>query len=161
MKRHPRWLPRDISRRNEAMENRPLIIAVDDEETLLKLLRVNLTADGYDVLTASGGEEALELMKQHQPNLIVLDIMLPDLDGFQLLDIIREHSDVPIIVLTARAEEDIVNDVIQHGADDCVKKPFSILELAARIKAKRRRAEKGASLASPTRGDARTNLQDR
>ncbi len=143
------------------MENRPLIIAVDDEETLLKLLRVNLTADGYDVITATDGEEALELLKKHKPNLVVLDIMLPDLDGFQLLDIIRRHSDVPIIVLTARADEYVLCDAIQHGADDCIKKPFSILELAARIKAKRRRAEKGTSLTGQTRGDDRTKLQYR
>ncbi len=137
------------------MENRPLIIAVDDEEALLKLLRVNLTADGYDVITASGGKEALKLLETHRPDLVVLDIMLPDLSGFQLLDIIRQNSDVPIIVLTARAEEDIAHDAINHGADDCIRKPFSILELADRINAKRRRAAKGAKVAARTGAGAK------
>lgn len=129
------------------MEERPLIIAVDDEESILKLLSVNLRADGYEVVTASNGEEALKLMDEYEPDLIILDIMLPGLDGFQVLDLIRQRSQVPVIMLSARAEEAALRDSLLLGADDYMQKPFSLLELAARIKAKRRRAGKTGMVA--------------
>jgi DNA-binding response OmpR family regulator len=131
-----------VQRRVERVEEHPLIIAVDDEESILKLLSVNLRADGYEVVTASNGEEALKLMDECEPDLIILDIMLPGLDGFQVLDLIRQRSQVPVIMLTARAEEAALRDSLLLGADDYMQKPFSLLELAARIKAKRRRAGK-------------------
>ena len=122
------------------MEKRPIILAVDDEETMLKLLRVNLSLDGYDVITASNGVSALELLEERQPDLIILDIMMPGQDGFQVLDLIRERCNVPVIMLTARGEVTTLKDALVLGADDYVKKPFSILELEARIRAKLRRA---------------------
>ena len=125
------------------MEKRPLIMVVDDEETLLKLLRVNLSLDGFDVVTASNGISALELLEERQPQLVILDIMMPGLDGFQVLDGIRQHSDIPVIMCTARCEVNTLRDTLVLGADDYVTKPFSILELEARIRAKLRRAEVG------------------
>ena len=127
------------------MKKRPLIMAVDDEETILKLLRVNLTVDGYDVITAPDGSSALTMLEEHKPDLILLDIMMPGLDGFQVLDLMRQRSNVPVIMLTARCEKETVRDTLGLGADDYVTKPFRILELTARIRAKLRRAEAGVT----------------
>jgi DNA-binding response OmpR family regulator len=124
------------------MERRFTILVVDDEETIRKLLKVNLTADGYEVITASSGEEALALMDKREPDLVILDIMMPGMDGFQTLNLIRKRSDIPVIMLTARAEELTMRDSLELGADDYVQKPFSLLELSARIRAKRRRTGK-------------------
>ena len=127
------------------MKKRPLIMVVDDEEALLKLLSVNLSLDGFDVVTASNGISALELMEEYQPQLVILDIMMPGLDGFQVLDGIRQRSDIPVIMCTARCEVNTVRDTLVLGGDDYVTKPFSILELEARIRAKLRRAEVGVT----------------
>jgi DNA-binding response OmpR family regulator len=124
------------------MERRFTILVVDDEETIRKLLKVNLTADGYEVITASSGEEALALMDKREPELVILDIMMPGMDGFQTLNLIRRRSDIPVIMLTARAEELTMRDSLELGADDYVQKPFSLPELSARIRAKRRRTGK-------------------
>lgn len=123
------------------METQQLILAVDDEESILKLLRVNLALDGYEVVTASNGELALELLDEHRPDLVLLDIMMPDLNGFQVLELIRLHSNIPVIILTARGEKETIRDALGLGADDYVAKPFSIQVLKARIQAKLRRAE--------------------
>jgi len=125
------------------MEKRPLIMAVDDEESILKLLRCNLSVEGCRVITASDGSSALELLEEHKPDLVLLDIMMPGLDGFQTLDLIRERTNVPVIMLTAIDEVTSLRQTLVAGADDYVTKPFSILELTARIRAKLRRAEAG------------------
>ena len=122
------------------MERHPVILAVDDEETMLKLLRVNLTVEGYSIVTASSGISALELLEECEPDLVILDIMMPGIDGFQVLDRIRQRSNVPVIMLTARSEATTLRDALVLGADDYVRKPFSILELTARVRAKMRRA---------------------
>jgi len=106
----------------------------------LKLLRVNLTRDGYEVVTASNGASALELLQERRPDLVILDIMMPDLDGFQVLELIRRRSNIPVIMLTARGEKTTLRDALVLGADDYVTKPFSMLVLDARIRAKLRRA---------------------
>jgi len=121
------------------MEKHPLILVVDDEERLLKLLRVNLTVDGYDVITATDGSSALAMLEEQEPDLVILDIMMPGLDGFQTLDLMRQRSDVPVIMLTARCETETLRDTLGLGADDYVTKPFSMQVLAARIRAKLRR----------------------
>ena len=122
------------------MEKHPLILVVDDEESILKLLRVNLGRDGYELVTASNGESAPELLQERRPDLVILDIMMPGLDGFQVLGLIRQRSNVPVIMLTARGERTTLRDALVLGADDYVTKPFSMSVLAARIKAKLRRA---------------------
>jgi len=124
------------------MVKRPLILAVDDEEPILKLLRVNLSVDGYGIVTAADGKQALEILEECNPDLVILDIMMPGLDGFQVLEMIRERSAVPVIMLTARSEVSCLKDTLLNGADDYVTKPFSFQILSARIQAKLRRARK-------------------
>lgn len=121
------------------MENRPLILAIDDEESMLKLLRTSLPLEGYDIVTASDGVSALELLEESKPDLVILDIMMPGLDGFQVLNLIRQRSSVPVIMLTAKDEEIYLQRALVAGADDYVRKPFNIQILIARIKAKLRR----------------------
>jgi len=115
------------------------ILVVEDEPTLLETLEYNLTHRGYQVCTAADGPTALEVARQEQPDLIVLDVMLPGLDGFEVCRLLRPEMNVPILMLTARDEE--VDKVVglEVGADDYMTKPFSMRELLARIKALLRR----------------------
>ena len=116
---------------------------VEDEENLREALRYNLERGGYTVLTASDGETGVEMARQDSPDLVVLDLMLPGLDGMDACRIIRRQSDVPILMLTAKTEETDKVVGLELGADDYVSKPFSMRELMARIAALLRRA--GAS----------------
>ncbi|MBR3978074.1 MAG: response regulator transcription factor [Oscillospiraceae bacterium] len=116
------------------------ILVVDDEQLLVKGIRFNLQNDGYEVIVGYNGAEALELAKSEQPDLIILDIMMPEMDGLTACVKIREFSDVPIILLTAKAEDMDKLMGFEQGADDYLTKPFNILELKARIRALLRRA---------------------
>ena len=116
------------------------ILVVDDEELLVKGIRFNLQNEGYEVITGSNGVEALTLTKSASPDLIILDVMMPEMDGLTACSKIREFSDVPIILLTAKAEDIDKLMGFEHGADDYLTKPFNILELKARIRALLRRA---------------------
>ena len=116
------------------------ILVVDDEALLVKGIRFNLKSEGYDVITGSNGQEAVEMAQKEQPDLIVLDVMMPVMDGFTACSKIREFSDVPIILLTAKVEDMDKLIGFDHGADDYLTKPFNILELKARIRALLRRA---------------------
>lgn len=118
-----------------------LILVVDDEHLYRHLLQVNLEKDGYDVITANDGEEALDLTSNQHPDLVILDIMMPKLDGLSACERIRQFSNVPIIILTARGEEQDRVKGLNLGADDYVVKPFSATELVARVHAVLRRAE--------------------
>ena len=116
------------------------VLAVDDEPRYLEIIRFNLEAAGYHVACAASGEEALEAFAADEPDLMVLDVMLPGLDGFEVCSRVRERSSCPIIMLTAKgAEEDKVRG-LRLGADDYVTKPFSAQELLARVEAVLRRA---------------------
>ena len=119
------------------------ILVVDDEKLLVKGIRFNLENEGYDVITGSDGMEAVELAGSENPDLIVLDLMMPRLDGLEACGKIREFSDVPIIMLTAKADDMDKLMGFEHGADDYLTKPFNILELKARIKALLRRSTSG------------------
>lgn len=117
------------------------ILAVDDEERILNFLKSKLKASGYEVITASNGIEALELAQAQEPDLIVLDLLMPKMDGFETLKELRSFSAVPVIILTARdADADKIKGLTQ-GADDYLLKPFNPDELIARIEAIRRRLE--------------------
>ena len=118
----------------------PKILVVDDEPAVTDLLTYNLRKANYDVLTASDGREALNIARQTHPDLILLDLMLPEIDGLDVCRELRKTSDVPIVMITARGEE--IDRVVglELGADDYVSKPFSVRELLARIKAVLRRA---------------------
>ncbi len=115
------------------------VLVVDDEEIIRNSLQRVLKEAGYDVVTAANGQEALDKMSQLKIKLVLLDIKMPGLDGFQVLDLIRKSSNVPVIMLTAVKEVTTVRDTLSLGADDYVRKPFHTRELLARIQAKLRR----------------------
>jgi two-component system alkaline phosphatase synthesis response regulator PhoP len=115
------------------------VLIVDDDIKTVELVRLYLTRDGYGVLAAYDGIEALRLARENRPDLIVLDLMLPDIDGFEVCRTLRQESDVPIIMLTARSTDQDKLTGLGLGADDYVTKPFSPKELAARVQAVLRR----------------------
>ena len=117
------------------------ILVVDDEELLVKGIRFNLQNDGYEVITGSNGLEAIQAVQDAAPDLIVLDVMMPELDGLSACSRIREFSNVPIILLTAKTEDMDKLMGFDCGADDYLTKPFNILELKARIRALLRRSQ--------------------
>ena len=116
------------------------ILVVDDEVLLVKGIRFNLQNEGYDVITGSDGLEALQAVREQSPDLVVLDVMMPNMDGLTACAKIREFSNIPIILLTAKADDMDKLIGFDHGADDYLTKPFNILELKARIRALLRRA---------------------
>ncbi len=120
------------------------ILVVDDEELLVKGIRFNLQNEDYTVFSGSNGVEAVKLAQAEQPDLVVLDVMMPEMDGLTACSKIREFSNVPIILLTAKADDMDKLMGFEHGADDYLTKPFNILELKARIKALLRRAGSNA-----------------
>ena len=117
------------------------ILVVDDEGRIVHFIRLNLEQDGFQVVEAFTGKQAMEKLRQALPDLILLDVMLPDLDGFEVLRMVRENHEVPIIMLTAKTEEDDRVRGLELGADDYVTKPFSPRELVSRVRAVLRRAE--------------------
>ena len=119
------------------------ILVVDDEELLVKGIRFNLQNDGYEVITGFNGLEAVTLAQSQSPDLIVLDVMMPQMDGLTACSKIREFSNVPIILLTAKADDMDKLMGFDNGADDYLTKPFNILELKARIRALLRRSGAG------------------
>lgn len=126
---------------SEAPLTNKRILVVDDEERIVRFIRLNLEQDGFQVEEAFSGKKALDKLRQSLPDLIVLDVMLPDIDGFEVLRLIRENNDVPVIMLTAKSEEDDRVRGLELGADDYVTKPFSPRELVSRVRAVLRRTE--------------------
>jgi DNA-binding response OmpR family regulator len=126
-------MPEDFDRRK--------ILVVDDEERMVRFIRMNLEHDGFLVSEALNGKQAISKMRDVTPDLILLDVMMPDVDGFDVLETIREVSNVPVIMLTAKGEEEDRVRGLELGADDYVTKPFSPRELVSRIKAVLRRTE--------------------
>ena len=117
------------------------VLIVEDEKTISDIIKINLLKEGYEIVTAYDGREALEIFEKTDPDLILLDVMLPYVDGFQVCRKVRDKSSVPIIMLTAKEEE--VDKVLglELGADDYITKPFGMRELIARVKANIRRVE--------------------
>jgi DNA-binding response OmpR family regulator len=123
------------------------ILIVDDEPRIIHFIRLNLEHDGFQVFDAPSGVRALEQLRDRLPDLILLDVMMPDLDGFETLRLIREISTVPVIMLTAKGEEDDRVRGLELGADDYITKPFSPRELVSRVRAVLRRTEAAAPAA--------------
>jgi len=121
--------------------DRRRILVVDDEERMVRFIRMNLEHDGFQVGEAFNGKQAIQRIRDFNPDLILLDVMMPDLDGFEVLETIREFSNVPVIMLTAKGEEDDRVRGLEIGADDYITKPFSPRELVVRVKAVLRRTE--------------------
>ncbi|MBX3046912.1 MAG: response regulator transcription factor [Anaerolineales bacterium] len=132
------------------------ILIVDDEPRFVRLIEANLQTEGYQVLKASNGKQAVEETAAHKPDLVLLDVMMPEMDGFRACARIREFSNVPIIMLTAKGEEDQRIKGLDLGADDYIVKPFSAGELLARVRSVLRRAKTAAQEGGETvftRGD--------
>jgi two-component system KDP operon response regulator KdpE len=135
-----------------------LILIVDDEARMRRFMQMNLDLEGYRVIEASNGLEAIDRVREDLPDLVLLDVMMPEIDGFEALRIIRETSTVPVIMLTVRDDESDKVKGLELGADDYVTKPFSPRELSSRIKAVLRRIEMDSpSLAT---GKSRIEIDD-
>ena len=140
------------------------ILVVDDEALLVKGIRFNLQNEGYEVITGSDGLEAVRMVREEKPDLLVLDVMMPNMDGMTACSKIREFSNIPIILLTAKADDMDKLMGFDHGADDYLTKPFNILELKARIRALLRRtgaAEKKEAENTLTIGSISLDLNGR
>jgi DNA-binding response OmpR family regulator len=137
------------------------VLVVDDEPTLVATLRYGLEREGYRVVTAGDGEAALSVARSDHPDLLILDLMLPKLDGLQVCRLLRREMSVPILMLTARGEE--VDKVVglELGADDYVTKPFGMRELLARVKALLRRTDSGVETDRLVTGDLTVDLRRR
>jgi DNA-binding response OmpR family regulator len=129
---------------DDSFRNR-IILVVDDEERMARFVHLNLEHDGFRVIEAYRGLQAIQALRDSLPDLILLDVMLPDMDGFEVLKMIREVSSIPVIMLTAKGEEDDRVHGLELGADDYVTKPFSPRELVSRVRAVLRRAESVSS----------------
>jgi two-component system, OmpR family, alkaline phosphatase synthesis response regulator PhoP len=139
----------------------PVILVVDDEELIQELLKFNLEKEGYQVITAYDGPEALKVLEESRPDLVVLDIMLPGMDGIEVCSQIRlnpKFRDLPLIMLTAKGEEIDKILGLEIGADDYITKPFSPRELVARIRARLRRMKPTEGENELLRGDLRIDL---
>jgi len=140
------------------------ILVVDDELTIIKFLRANLEARGYEVLAAVNGTEALRTFEMELPDLVILDIMMSEVDGFEVCHRLREWSQIPIIMLSARGDENDKVKCLDLGADDYITKPFGASELIARVRAVMRRTEtSGSTPVQPsfTCGDLQINFAQR
>jgi len=131
-------------------EAKHTILVVDDEPRMIQFIRMNLELEGFRVRQAANGLDALNKVRDDLPDLIVLDVMMPELDGFETLRLLREVSSVPVIMLTVKDDEDDKVKGLGLGADDYVTKPFSPRELSSRIKAALRRAEMPAPVEKTT-----------
>jgi len=129
------------------------ILVVDDEENILEAIKYSLSKEGYEVYGASDGEIGLEKAKELSPNLVILDVMLPSLDGFEVCRILRKDMDVPVFMLSAKSEE--IDRVVglEIGADDYITKPFSMRELMARVRNALRRANEERGNANSSKSE--------
>src|SRR5579872_299432 len=128
---------------------KPTIVAADDDPQLLRLVTRNLQLEGYDVVATSDGQQALERIEEKLPDLVILDVMMPKLDGFAVCERVREFSAVPIIIVTARGQDQDKIHGLDLGADDYLTKPFSVDELLARVRAVLRRSQLSAQQSAP------------
>ncbi len=141
---------------------KPKIIMIDDDDTLCELVRVNLAPRGYDVTTISNNAEAVQIVQKHHPDLIILDVMMPGMDGYEVCQRLRKVTETPILFLTAKGREQDLVKGFEVGGDDYVRKPFSLRELEARISALLKRSKRSnnsnAALSEFDDGFLRINL---
>ena len=123
--------------------NKPTILVVEDDSSVRSLITTTLKAHGYKFLTAANGEMAVMMASSHNPDIMLLDLGLPDIDGVEVIRRIREWSNLPIIVLSARSEDSDKIEALDQGADDYLTKPFGVMELISRVKALLRRSGEG------------------
>ncbi len=140
---------------------RPLILVVDDELQILRVMRASLPLHGYEVRTAPGGREALDEIQKEMPDLIILDLAMPEMSGLEVCHSIRAFSSVPIVVLSAIGAESDKVKALDLGADDYVTKPFAMNELLARMRAVLRRSDTGSNPSILTVGDLTMDLNAR
>ena len=126
---------------NSRVERTKSILVIDDEPMVLQLCKRVLESEGYNVNLATDGVFGMALYREKKPDLVLLDIMMPGPDGYQVVELIRQDDSVPIIMITGRRDIDSLEKALNLGADDCVRKPFLPLELVARIRAKLKRLE--------------------
>jgi DNA-binding response OmpR family regulator len=143
------------------MENRPLVLIADDQPEITKLVALSLEAEGFRVLTAQDGPTALAQLSDVNPDVLLLDIMMPGMTGIEVLREVREHHPVPVILLSARSSAASVTEGLNLGADDYVTKPFHPSELGARIRAVMRRTRQGMLTGSREVGAAHVDLDAR
>ncbi len=147
-------VPASINR----VRKRKTILVVDDEPRMIGFIRMNLELEDHQVIEAHSGLEALDALRKQLPDLLILDVMMPDLDGFETLRMLREFSDIPVIMLTAKGEENDKVLGLELGADDYITKPFGPRELSSRIKALFRRLEKPSTAEAILRVDDRLSV---
>jgi two-component system KDP operon response regulator KdpE len=144
------------------MSSAPLILAVDDEAGIRRLINLELSAQGFRVIAAESGEEALRLADEHRPDLVLLDIVMPDMSGLEVMRELRNRKQVPVILLTAKGSETDRVKGLEMGADDYLPKPFSPQEMSARVKAVLRRAIGSATSDNMVRaGEVEIDLHQR
>lgn len=144
------------------VKDKPVILVVDDEPQILRVMRASLPARGYEVRTVPGGREALEEIRKQPPDLVVLDLGMPEMSGLEACQKIRQFSSVPIVVLSAKGAESDKIAALDAGADDYVTKPFSLDELLARVRAVLRRwAVSGTDTAVLNAGDLTIDIEER
>jgi two-component system, OmpR family, KDP operon response regulator KdpE len=146
---------------SETTPHSPTVLVIDDEIQMRRLLRVTLEGNGYRVFEAASGNEGLVEAAQRQPDIIVLDLGLPDMDGMNVLQRLREWSEAPVLVLSVREGEEDKVDALDHGADDYMNKPFSTAELLARLRAARRRSQPVADSVVFRSGHLQVDLSSR
>jgi two-component system KDP operon response regulator KdpE len=129
---------------DDVLKNKTILV-VDDEERMARFIRLNLEQDGFQVVEAYRGMQALQQYRDSLPDLVLLDVMMPDIDGFEVLSMLRDISNVPVIMLTAKGEEDDRVRGLELGADDYVTKPFSPRELVSRVRAVLRRTDSSST----------------
>ena len=136
------------------MKIKDKVLIVEDEQSISNFISMILTANGYDTIVVRSGEEALTMISSHCPDLIILDLGLPDMDGIEVLKSVRKWSSLPVVVVSARHHEHDKVEALDYGADDYISKPFNVLELKARIRAiLRRSASRNTKSENETRVD--------
>ena len=144
------------------MTTEPLVLAVDDEAGILRLIKLELSSQGFRMITANNGEEALRMAEEHRPDIVLLDIVMPDLTGLEVMRRLRDRSSVPVILLTAKGSDADKIRGLELGADDYLAKPFSPEELSARVRAVLRRSIGSSSTENIVRaGDVEIDLNRR